>query len=355
MQEILDKFIKKYVLCPACNLPEINGKYKVSKKDLECKCDACGKISKLDSSHEFFNYIKKNPPPSFEEEKKEEEKKITKKEKEKKEKVKSSKESEKTLDKKDRKTIKDCSLKLPKIIKNDETVEKNIEDIKKFLGEYELTTEFKFYCFSIGIFMNELYTKEFLRRIPIIKHFLTNESGNKPNEALYYMLMGLQDLVISIQKGEYKKYVSSLLYYFYDNDIITEEFWLDYLKGKYTSVFNVPETEKKFKNAAAEFSDWIKSGPYEGEDDNKEEGEGKEDNKKGKKKGKGKKGKKKKDKEKDEEKEDEKKEDEKKEEKKEKKEDKKEDKEEPKDEKKEEQKEDKKDEKDVEDIDIDNI
>ena len=64
MQELLDKFIRKYVLCPKCHLPEIHGKIRVGKKnEIKCTCRSCGATSKLDSEHSFASYIKTNPPP----------------------------------------------------------------------------------------------------------------------------------------------------------------------------------------------------------------------------------------------------------------------------------------------------
>ena len=327
MQELLDKFIKKYVLCPKCLLPEIHGKIKVKKgkKDIKCTCRSCGTTSKLDSTHDFATYIQRNPPPYEEDANVGGEKAAPEKEKEKK-----ADKKDKKIDSKLKKNIKECCLNLPKIIKDEDSLEKNIEEIKEFIGKYDFGLDIKFYCFTFGIFPSEIYTKSFEHRLPIIKHFIEKESDNNPEEALYNFLIGFQDYIFSRQKGENKKYVSSVLYYLYDRDILTEEFWLEYLKGeiqeKYKSMLNSSEGEKKLKESAKEFSDWIENGPYEGEEgenkekDNKEkkvEDVDDEENKKDKKKGKIKKGKKKKDKEKDKEKE---KEEEKKEEKEEKKE-----------------------------------
>ena len=88
MQELLDKFIKKYVLCPKCHLPEIHGKIKVSKKEIKSTCRSCGSTCKLDSSHDFATYIRRNPPPYEEDDKVTGEKVAPEKEKEKEKKVK---------------------------------------------------------------------------------------------------------------------------------------------------------------------------------------------------------------------------------------------------------------------------
>merc|ERR1712029_153041 len=49
----------KYVLCPACHLPEID---LIVKKSISAKCMACGWTGDLDNSHRLANYITKNPP-----------------------------------------------------------------------------------------------------------------------------------------------------------------------------------------------------------------------------------------------------------------------------------------------------
>ena len=363
MQELLDKFIRKYVLCPKCKLPEIHGKIRVGKKGkIKCTCRSCGTTSELDNTHNFASYIRSYPPPY------EEEAGITKET----ENANSSHSKPQKIDKKLIKLIKECCLNLPAVIKDDVSMEKNIEEINKFIEKYNFNLQCKFYCFSFGVFPDEIYTKTFLNRLPLIKHFIENESDNQPEEALYNLIIGLQDKIFSRQKGEKQKYVSSVLYYLYDKDILTEEFWLKYLSGniqeKYNSIFRIEDGERKLKEAAKDFSDWIENGSYEGEEENKEEKGDKSDKndtkeetkentkeekdeddgeEKGKKKGKKKKGKKKKDKENEEKNNDKKKE---------LKEEKEETKEEPKEEKKEEPKEEKKEEKkEEEDINIDDI
>ena len=364
MQELLDKFIRKYVLCQKCHLPEIHGKIRVGKKGaIKSTCRSCGATCELDNTHNFAAYIRSYPPPYEKEE-------VITKETEKSQKASASKGK---LDKKLIKSIKECCLNLPGVIKDDVTMEKNVEEINKFIGKYNFNLDCKFYCFSFGVFPDEIYTKTFLNRLPLIKHFIENESENKPEEALYNLIIGFQDKIFSRQKGEKQQYVSSVLYYLYDKDILKEEFWLKYLSGniqeKYNSIFRVEEGEKKLKEAAKDFSEWIENGPYEGEEENnekekEEKSEKKEETKekenakeekdeddneeKGKKKGKKKKGKKKKDKEEKENKKDNKevKEETKEENKEEIKE------EQPKEENKEKKKEDKKEE---EDINIDDI
>jgi hypothetical protein len=65
------------------------------------------------------------------------------------------------------------------------------------------------------------------------------------------------------------------MYYFYDKEILSEEFWRNVLDNKeqvkFNSELNNIENEKKFIAACEEFNNWIKNGPYEGEEPKKEE------------------------------------------------------------------------------------
>ena len=64
LQELLDKFIEKYVLCPQCRLPEIDVVVKEKRaQDLKATCKACGWRGHLDTEHKIGSYILKNPPP----------------------------------------------------------------------------------------------------------------------------------------------------------------------------------------------------------------------------------------------------------------------------------------------------
>ena len=62
LQELLNKFIKKYVLCTKCGNPETN--MRVSRKSglVTAECIACGWVWNLDNNHKVAKFIRKNPP-----------------------------------------------------------------------------------------------------------------------------------------------------------------------------------------------------------------------------------------------------------------------------------------------------
>jgi len=60
LQDMLDGFIKKFVLCEKCDNPETV--LKVKKNMIGASCKACGHIFTLDMRHKLTTFIIKNPP-----------------------------------------------------------------------------------------------------------------------------------------------------------------------------------------------------------------------------------------------------------------------------------------------------
>uniref|UniRef100_A0A915D1H9 Eukaryotic translation initiation factor 5 n=1 Tax=Ditylenchus dipsaci TaxID=166011 RepID=A0A915D1H9_9BILA len=63
LQDILDSFIKKFVLCPACDNPETTLTVKRS-QTIHSKCKACGHAFIIDPKQKLSTFILKNPPPT---------------------------------------------------------------------------------------------------------------------------------------------------------------------------------------------------------------------------------------------------------------------------------------------------
>lgn len=55
LQELIHRYIEKFVLCPNCNLPETE--YKIKSDVIYHKCAACGAKETVDMSHKLCNYI----------------------------------------------------------------------------------------------------------------------------------------------------------------------------------------------------------------------------------------------------------------------------------------------------------
>lgn len=62
LQDLLDGFIKKFVLCPECDNPETVLTVQAKKEVLNQSCKACGYNGVIKGGHRLINYIIKNPP-----------------------------------------------------------------------------------------------------------------------------------------------------------------------------------------------------------------------------------------------------------------------------------------------------
>ena len=61
LQDMLDLFIKNFVLCEMCLNPETTFKIMQKKGTIKSSCGACGHSFKIDMSHKLTNYIIRNP------------------------------------------------------------------------------------------------------------------------------------------------------------------------------------------------------------------------------------------------------------------------------------------------------
>jgi len=62
LQEILDGFVEKFVLCEECDNPETAFLVQPKKEKITSTCSACGHSSLIDMRHRLSTFILKNPP-----------------------------------------------------------------------------------------------------------------------------------------------------------------------------------------------------------------------------------------------------------------------------------------------------
>jgi len=62
LQDLLDGFIKRFVLCPECENPETKLAVATKKGTIGQRCIACGHSNQVDLRHKVTTYIIKNPP-----------------------------------------------------------------------------------------------------------------------------------------------------------------------------------------------------------------------------------------------------------------------------------------------------
>jgi translation initiation factor 2 beta subunit (eIF-2beta)/eIF-5 len=262
LQSLLDKFIEKYVLCPKCKLPEI--RIFIKSEQIRCKCRACGTISKLDDKHKFSNFIKTKPPKYDEEP----EKGPIVDDKETKSKLAKEGPTKSEIDKETILKIKSSSDKITKLFdsfKDPEEIQTKIEEI---IAENNFELQFKYFVIINGVFNKNIYS-QLSSRLLIIKNILDKEEEKSIQEATFQIVAALSDLTINRFK-DLGKFVASILYYFYEMDIITEDFWVKYaIKSSlnFKSILLNREIEAKFIDSAKDFSHWIEHAPYEDEEE----------------------------------------------------------------------------------------
>lgn len=62
LQDLLDGFIRKFVLCPGCDNPETVLSVQAKKNTLSQSCKACGYFGLIKGGHRLITYVIKNPP-----------------------------------------------------------------------------------------------------------------------------------------------------------------------------------------------------------------------------------------------------------------------------------------------------
>lgn len=62
LQDLLDGFIRKFVLCPECDNPETELIVSTKRNTISQGCKACGYHGQLDFNHKLNTFILKNPP-----------------------------------------------------------------------------------------------------------------------------------------------------------------------------------------------------------------------------------------------------------------------------------------------------
>ena len=62
VQQLLDVFIKKFILCDECDNPETTLLPNEKKGNIRQTCKACGHQAQLDMRHKLTTFILKNPP-----------------------------------------------------------------------------------------------------------------------------------------------------------------------------------------------------------------------------------------------------------------------------------------------------
>jgi hypothetical protein len=149
--------------------------------------------------------------------------------------------------------------KIEKIMECTSDVEVLKLNIDKLFNEAKVENDLKYFCLVNGMFNKNIYPQMKSRAL-LLKKYIEAE-GDKQEECVYHLIIALADFMINKFKGELNKYLPSILYLLYAEDIVTEEFYTKWAikvsLPSYTNTFQTDDLESKFLDAAGDFTHWI--------------------------------------------------------------------------------------------------
>lgn len=248
---LLNKFIELFVLCGKCTFPEIY--MFVKNNELRYKCNSCGALKRVSEKHNFVNYIKKNQP-----------------EKPQKEEVKV--ETGKKLDKT---KIKKIVGLISEVTKKTDDLRERIDSIAEIIKD-EADINDRAYFVVLGLFDKHIYHLLALNA-PVLRSLLGVKGDDEPSEEVQSAIVtSLLCLIYGKLKSEnLNVFIPSILWVLYDQDLVTEEFFLAFCDRGYKEAFNNLYYDQKLKEelvtSGKEFFDWLKTALREGEEERKVE------------------------------------------------------------------------------------
>lgn len=259
LKNSLDHFIEKFVLCPKCKYPEIS--IRIKKSELYSDCKACGEFRKMDMTHKICNFILKSPPPGAA--------KITPAKKPEPVSVKpksSGKKKSKAL------TLKNPELiECLEILTSEPELARAGEILTNLAVSKDYEADIKAYLMFKGVFNSNLIAH---MSNPIGMQILKNVANGCPED----FLMGFA--CVYGNDEAWKSKVSTVMFHFYNNDLLTEEVFDNWIKddlefNETSPVYN-EQALNWVKTNASEFLEWLKNAEEEAEEEEAKEEEAKE-------------------------------------------------------------------------------
>uniref|UniRef100_A0AAY4AMP9 Eukaryotic translation initiation factor 5 n=1 Tax=Denticeps clupeoides TaxID=299321 RepID=A0AAY4AMP9_9TELE len=259
LQDMLDGFIRKFVLCPECDNPETDLHVNPKKQTIGNSCKACGYQGMLDTRHKLCTFILKNPPENTDSGsvKKDKEKKNRKKDKEN-----GSGSSE---------AGNHDQIDAPDAVDRDDDdedwAEETTEEAQRRRME-EISDHAK------NLTLSEDLEKTLEERVNLFYNFVKFCHNNK--KAQKYLLGGFECLV-KLHQSQLLPRVPIILKDLYDADLLEEDVilaWAEKVSKKYVS----KELAKEIHAKAAPFVKWLKEAEEESEGSDGEEEEEDDEN-----------------------------------------------------------------------------
>ncbi|KAF9998275.1 hypothetical protein BGZ80_009496 [Entomortierella chlamydospora] len=317
LQQLLNGFIQKFVLCPSCGNPETD--IIVDKTStIQMYCNACGRRNKGENVHKLATYIVKNPPVNSAYGKKSKADKADKADKKSKKNGSSTPPEEEEEDRDDdfTKKIKEEAAAIPDAdhyqsalgdgwsvdtsaegaaarmkelegnIKTQLTLDDDEDDedgenpyelfgvfleenpkatdaeILEKAGELDITTKSRAVTVLIQCIFTDDMAREIKTRAPLLRKFVVNEKGQKA------VLGGMERVLITSKTLMLK--APLILKAFYDNDILEEDIILKWGE-KPTKKYVTREEAKDVRTRVEPFLRWLAEAEEDSEEDSDDE------------------------------------------------------------------------------------
>jgi len=321
LQQLVFRYIQKFVLCPECKLPETD--YKIKSEAIFHKCAACGAKELVDMDHKLTTFILGNVKKAklakkAQQDKEEKKKKKNKKEDEvtpevdshdKKDKKEDKKEKKHDKDKKDKKKKKkerpsedgtdgcgsgngenddgsgDDAVSRPVNVDSDDAgafdtaIESlarflnNTDDIPLILEELRVVQTFSGFpayyrvillvcsCFTEGPINEEIVSS----KMPLLK------AVHADNPLLKRHMIGALELLVAMRRPELKPLLPVVLKFFYECDILEEEVILEWFDDETRTEFSpeklTDETLAELKASCQLLVTWLEEAEEDTEDE----------------------------------------------------------------------------------------
>uniref|UniRef100_H2SUY3 Eukaryotic translation initiation factor 5 n=1 Tax=Takifugu rubripes TaxID=31033 RepID=H2SUY3_TAKRU len=256
LQDMLDGFIKKFVLCAECDNPETDLHVNPKKQTIGNSCKACGYRGMLDTRHKLCTFILKNPPESTDSGSA-----SVKKDKEKKNRKKDKENGSGSGEAGNHDNI-DAPEAVDRDDEDEDWAEETTEEAQRRRME-EISDHAK------NLTLSEDLEKPLEERVNLFYNFVKFCHNNK--KAQKYLLGGFE-CVVKLHQVQLLPRVPIILKELYDADLLEEDVifaWAEKVSKKYVS----KELAKEIHAKAAPFVKWLKEAEEESEGSEEEEEE----------------------------------------------------------------------------------
>lgn len=263
LQEFLDKFIEKFVLCGRCKYPEII--IQVKKNRLWSDCAACGANLIVDNTHKLAAFIVKNPPEGEARPKTNSDKK-TKTQGELEEIKEGESVPEVTI------SSEEVQEAITRLSEARLGAEELAELVKSISVSHAFSAEIRLYVILAGIFSKNIC--QLLRTSKELTRLLRKESRRKAPELLTALAAYYLD------STDFHKFISTSCKLLLDGKVIAEEDFLAWKRGELefneTSPVYNSQQMTTLRTCAEEFLNWLEAAEEEEAEDEEDDEETKD-------------------------------------------------------------------------------